>query len=61
MTKLYADLAAVYEAMYATFIDYEEEYAFYGAMLQQYGKSKVLELGCGTGNLAVLFEQGGFA
>lgn len=60
MSKLYSDLAEVYEAMYATFIDYKEEYHFYSNILRTYGKKSVLEIGSGTGNLASYFRQNGF-
>ena len=35
MANLYTDLAEVYEAMYQTFIDYEEEYQFYADILKK--------------------------
>ena len=60
MSNLYNELAPVYEAMYQTFIDYEEEYAYYSHLLKKYNKQQVLEIGCGTGNLAVLFQKNGF-
>lgn len=60
MSKLYEDLAPVYEAMYHTFIDYEEEYAFYSKILKHYQKKQVLEIGSGTGNLAGHFLKNGF-
>jgi SAM-dependent methyltransferase len=60
MNKLYAELAEVYEAMYATFIDYKVEYELYSAILRKYAQQDLLELGCGTGNLTSYFEQNGF-
>ena len=60
MTNLYSKLASVYEAMYYSFIDYEEEYIFYSNILKKYNKSSVLEIGSGTGNLAPHFLQSGF-
>lgn len=60
MANLYKELAEVYEAMYHTFIDYEAEYACYGSILKKHNKKNVLEIGCGTGNLAPLFERDGF-
>jgi len=59
MNKLYSELAEVYEAMYATFINYKEEYNFYQKILSSYHKKSVLEIGCGTGNLALHFRQNG--
>jgi len=60
MNELYSDLAAVYEAMYATFIDYELEYNFYSNILKKWNKKSVLEIGSGTGNLTAYFEKNGF-
>jgi len=55
MGNLYNDLAEVYEAMYYTFIDYKIEYDFYSTQLNKYHKKSLLEMGCGTGNLASYF------
>jgi len=55
MGNLYHDLATVYEAMYQTFINYDEEYIFYSQILKKHNKSEVLEIGSGTGNLAQRF------
>jgi len=55
--KLYSALAEVYEAMYGTFIDYEEEYNFYAGILSKYNKLNLLEIGSGTGKLAAYFEE----
>ncbi|NNM17528.1 MAG: class I SAM-dependent methyltransferase, partial [Croceitalea sp.] len=55
MSNLYNRLAKVYEAMYQSFIDYEQEYQFYNKILTTYGINNVLEIGCGTGNLANYF------
>lgn len=60
MSNLYNRLAPVYEAMYHTFIDYEAEYQLYSTLLRKYGKTEVLEIGCGTGNLVPYFKQNGF-
>jgi len=60
MTNLYKELATVYEAMYHTFIDYKEEYEYYSNILKKYKKEQVLEIGCGTGNLAHYFQKNGF-
>lgn len=60
MSKLYKELAEVYEAMYATFIDYKDEFNFYSKILKRHSKKSVLELGSGTGNLSSLFTEGGF-
>jgi trans-aconitate methyltransferase len=60
MNNLYTELATVYEAMYQTFIDYKEEYHFYHNLLKKYQKSEVVEIGCGTGNLANYFMNSDF-
>ena len=60
MNNLYTELATVYEAMYQTFINYPEEYNFYSSLLKQYDKIEVLEIGCGTGNLANDFVKAEF-
>ncbi|WP_299442620.1 class I SAM-dependent methyltransferase [uncultured Aquimarina sp.] len=58
--KLYSKLSEVYEAMYTTFINYEEEYKFYNKILSKHKKLNLLEIGSGTGNLAIYFEENGY-
>ena len=60
MSQLYQELAPVYEAMYQTFINYQEEYLLYSSLLKKYGKKQVVEIGCGTGNLVPYFQKDGF-
>jgi len=60
MSNLYKELATVYEAMYQTFINYEDEYQLYSGLLEKYKKKQVLEIGCGTGNLVPYFLKNGF-
>ena len=60
MGNLYNQLSTVYEAMYQSFIPYREEFLFYSDVLKRYDCSDVLEIGCGTGNLASLFTANGF-
>lgn len=56
MTTLYADkMAEIYDAMYQNFIDYDKEYEFYNTLLQKYNRETILEIGSGTGNLALRF------
>jgi SAM-dependent methyltransferase len=55
MSQLYTNLAEVYDAMYQTFIDYREEFAFYNDIRTNYQCNNVLEIGCGTGKLAAYF------
>lgn len=61
MHTLYHSLSEVYEAMYQTFINYQEEFDFYSAILTRYRCRSILELGCGTGNLARRFIEKGFS
>ncbi|SRR5258708_6685848 len=60
MSALYTNLSEVYEAMYQTFINYEDEFNFYSALLKKYNCQSVLEIGCGTGNLAHRFKTNQF-
>ncbi|SEB36298.1 Methyltransferase domain-containing protein [Tenacibaculum sp. MAR_2009_124] len=60
MSNLYNDLAEVYEAMYATFIDYKLEYELYESFLDKFNKKKLLEIGCGTGSLAKHFIRNNY-
>jgi SAM-dependent methyltransferase len=56
MQSLYANgFETIYDEMYQTFIDYEDEFVSYSALLNQYQKKQVLEIGCGSGNLARFF------
>ncbi len=56
MHELYnTDLAKVYDEIYQGFINYPQEYKFYSNICQKYGASTILELACGTGNLAPFF------
>lgn len=56
MQSLYANgFETIYDEMYQTFIDYEDEFIFYSALLKQHQKKQVLEIGCGSGNLARFF------
>jgi SAM-dependent methyltransferase len=58
MANLYqGEMAAIFDAMYQTFIDYDEEYHFYNTLIQEYRAQTILEIGSGTGNLAKRFKQ----
>lgn len=57
MSNLYGNLSEVYEAMYRSFINYDEEFDFYNNLLVKYQCKSVLEIGCGTGNLAGKFVK----
>jgi len=61
MQSLYSNgFEEIYDKMYQTFINYNEEYHFYNTILKKYKKNSVLEIGCGTGNLAQLFIKNEF-
>lgn len=60
MTRLYTDYADLYHKMYQTFIDYDEEYQFYKGLLLKHNASDILEIGCGTGQLAKRFLNDGY-
>lgn len=60
MTKLYTTYAELYNKMYQSFIDYDEEYLLYKTLLRQSGKKDILEVGCGTGQLARRFIADGY-
>jgi SAM-dependent methyltransferase len=58
MATLYnGKMAAIYDAMYQTFVDYDEEYDFYNALIQENNCISILEIGSGTGNLAKRFQD----
>jgi SAM-dependent methyltransferase len=50
-------MAAIFDAMYQTFIDYDEEYEFYNTLIQEKKCNSMLEIGSGTGNLAKRFQE----
>jgi SAM-dependent methyltransferase len=60
MNNLYTIHPDIYEMMYQTFINYDEEYAFYSGKLKKYNSKSVVEPGCGTGHLASRFIANGF-
>jgi len=56
MQSLYSNgFEKIYDAMYQTFIDYDDEFDFYSNIIKKHHKKNVLEIGCGTGNLAKHF------
>jgi SAM-dependent methyltransferase len=58
MANLYdGKMAAIFDAMYQTFINYDEEYEFYNHLLQEQKCKTLLEIGSGTGNLAKRFRE----
>lgn len=58
MATLYeGKMAEIFVAMYQVFIDYDEEYQFYNQFLSINNSRNILEIGCGTGNLAKRFIE----
>jgi len=57
MTKLYSQLATVYHEMYQGVFDYKKQFQFFLKYLNKYKCKKVLEIGCGSGNLAPFFLE----
>lgn len=56
-TLYHGKMAAIYDAMYQTFVDYDEEYAFYNSFIKENNCKTILEIGSGTGNLAKRFKE----
>lgn len=50
-------MATIFDAMYQSFISYDEEYDFYNTLIQEKNCSSILEIGSGTGNLAKRFQE----
>ncbi len=59
--KLYTTLATVYHEMYQDLFDYDGEFRQYHEQLQSQNCQKIVEFGCGTGNLAGRFLSHGYA
>ncbi len=58
MANLYqGKMAAIFDAMYQTFINYDEEYQFYSDIIRKNNGKSVLEIGSGTGNLSKRFQE----
>lgn len=60
MSKLYTNLANVYHEIYQTLFDYDEEFKFYDKHLTENKVKSVVEIGCGTGNLAHRLHEAGY-
>ena len=58
MANLYeGKMATLFDTMYQTFIDYDEEYIFYSDLILDNNCKSILEIGRGTGNLAKRFRE----
>lgn len=58
MSNLYSKkLAWVYDEIYQGFIDYKIEYNFYKSLCLKFNSTQILEIACGTGNLAKSFTS----
>ncbi len=60
MYNMYQSFSDLYEKMYQTFINYDEEYIYYSGILKDYHHRSLVELGCGTGSLASHFIKEGY-
>ncbi|QEE18099.1 class I SAM-dependent methyltransferase [Promethearchaeum syntrophicum] len=60
MTILYSKLARAYHEMYQTIFDYDQDFQIYDTFLKKYNGKKVLELGCGSGNLGHRLVQANY-
>jgi SAM-dependent methyltransferase len=57
MSELYGrELSKVFDKMYQGFIDYDEEYQFYAKLCRSQNARSIIEIGCGSGNLAGKFS-----
>jgi SAM-dependent methyltransferase len=50
-------MAVIFDAMYQTFINYDQEYKFYSDLILKNNSKTILEIGSGTGNLAKRFYE----
>jgi SAM-dependent methyltransferase len=60
MSKLYTSLARVYHEVYQTLFNYDEEFDFYNKHLKSNNIQSIVEVGCGTGNLAKRFVDANY-
>lgn len=60
MTTLYTSLAEIYHEMYQSIFNYDKEFRTVHAVLKAYSARKVLEIGCGAGNLTRRFRAEGY-
>ena len=60
MTRLYTRWAGVYHEMYQSIFDYRKDSLRFQSILKKYRCKSVLELACGSGNLAPYFLKAGY-
>ncbi|KUO69314.1 MAG: hypothetical protein APF77_16105 [Clostridia bacterium BRH_c25] len=60
LSKLYYELARMYHEMYQSIFNYHEEFKLHDRIFKEYGCCKVLEVGCGSGNLAKYFVDANY-
>ena len=58
--KIYSEFARVYHEMYQCIFNYEEDFKLYHKHLSKLKCCKILEIGCGSGNLAKFFLEKGY-
>jgi SAM-dependent methyltransferase len=60
MTILYSKLARIYHDMYQSIFDYKADFRRFRSILEKHHCNSVLQLGCGSGNLAPHFLSAGY-
>jgi len=55
--KLYSELAEIYDQLYLSLFNYEQDAKFVDSILKKYHIKEFLELGCGSGHLAQLLVK----
>jgi len=60
LTKLYTELADIYHEMYQSIFDYGQQFRECHTILRKREAVRVLEIGCGAGNLAPYFLRAGY-
>lgn len=60
MPTLYTKLAEIYHEMYRSIFNYDKEFRTVHGILKTYSAKRVLEIGCGAGNLTSRFAAAGY-
>lgn len=58
--KLYSELAEIYDQLYLSLFNYEQDAEFVDSILKKYQINDLLELGCGSGYLAQFLVKKGY-